>query len=135
MSELYYPEESVTGYYLTGIAEGLASSFPVSVICSQSTYASRGLNALRYEQRNGVEIYRCWSNTFSKRQMVIRPDDPQERAAAILALKADPARLGEMGRRARQAAEAKYAEPLIIEKYKTALADHLQSTESTRRGI
>ena len=41
-SEIYYPEEIGTGYYLTGLAEGLCSSFNVNVLCGYPTYAARG---------------------------------------------------------------------------------------------
>ena len=33
VSELYYPEMTSTGYFLTGIAEGIASEFEVFVLC------------------------------------------------------------------------------------------------------
>ena len=72
VSELYYPEESATGYYVTHIAEGLATSFPVSVLCSQPTYASRGVKAPWREYRNGVDVQRCWSTTFSKDKLLLR---------------------------------------------------------------
>ena len=42
ISELYYPEETSTGYYLTKIAEGLADDFEVKVICGQPNYSRRG---------------------------------------------------------------------------------------------
>ena len=42
VSELYYPEQSATGYYLTGIAEGLTGMCSVGVISGQPTYAARG---------------------------------------------------------------------------------------------
>jgi len=72
VSELYYPEESATGYYVTHIAEGLATSFSVSVLCSQPTYASRGVKAPWQEYRNRVDIRRCWSTTFSKDKLLPR---------------------------------------------------------------
>lgn len=60
ISELYYPEETSTGYFITGIAEGLAEtgSFSVYVLCSQPTYAQRGLHAATTETHNGVRIDR-----------------------------------------------------------------------------
>jgi colanic acid biosynthesis glycosyl transferase WcaI len=72
ISELYYPEETSTGYFLTKIAEGLASRFSVRVLCSQPTYSSRGRRALANEIRNGVHIHRCWSSTFNKDVMPLR---------------------------------------------------------------
>ncbi len=41
VSELYYPEETSAGYYLTHIAEGLADDARVKVLCAQPTYSKR----------------------------------------------------------------------------------------------
>ena len=59
VSELYYPEDTSTGYYVTEIAEGLATSFVVGVLCGQPSYAWRGTDAPRKEVRKGVTITRC----------------------------------------------------------------------------
>jgi colanic acid biosynthesis glycosyl transferase WcaI len=72
VSELYYPEESATGYYLTRIAEGLARRFQVSVLCCQPTYAARGKKDVQNAFRNGVDIHRCWSTTFAKSNSLLR---------------------------------------------------------------
>lgn len=72
ISELYYPEETSTGYLLTQIAEGLARQFPVNVLCSQPTYGARGQHALWEEIRNGVNIYRCWGTTLNKDVLPLR---------------------------------------------------------------
>lgn len=72
VSELYYPEETSTGYLLTCTAEGIARRFPVSVLCSQPTYAARGQRSPVYEERNGVQIYRCWGTTFDKDRILLR---------------------------------------------------------------
>ena len=69
-SELYWPEDTSTGFFLTGIAEGLAAEREVLVLCAQPTYRQRGLRAPRRESRHGVEILRVSSTTF-----------PRERAA------------------------------------------------------
>lgn len=66
VSEPYYPDEVATGYYMTGIAEGLAVSETVHVLCSQPTYSARGMRAPTLERRNGVEIRRCWGTTWDK---------------------------------------------------------------------
>jgi glycosyltransferase involved in cell wall biosynthesis len=65
-SELYYPEDTSTGYYLTRIAEGLATEFPVRVLCAQPTYAARGQKAPSREERNGVLIERCPATSLDK---------------------------------------------------------------------
>lgn len=71
-SELYYPETTSTGYFLTGIAEGLAEQFPVSVLCSQPTYSARGVMAPRREERRAVSIYRCTGTRFDKDRLPLR---------------------------------------------------------------
>jgi colanic acid biosynthesis glycosyl transferase WcaI len=70
ISELYYPEETSTGYFLTKIAEGLAKYYPVKVLCSQPTYLARGLRAPSRERRNGVTVQRCPSTTLNKNMVV-----------------------------------------------------------------
>src|SRR3989338_7494529 len=72
VSELYYPEQSATGYYLTNIAEGLATDMEVHVLCGQPTYSSRGISAAVLEVRNGVHVRRCNSTTFDKNLLVGR---------------------------------------------------------------
>ena len=66
VSELYYPEETSTGYLLTKIAEGLAQHYPVNVLCGQPTYAARGLRMPARETHNGVNIQRCLSTALNK---------------------------------------------------------------------
>jgi colanic acid biosynthesis glycosyl transferase WcaI len=66
ISELYFPEETSTGYLLTKIAEALAESYPTNVLCSQPTYAARGLRSPVTELRNGVHIQRCRSTTLDR---------------------------------------------------------------------
>lgn len=72
VSELYYPEETSTGYFLTKIAEGLAESLPVSVLCVQPTYAARGVRAPVKERRNRVDIIRCKATALNKDIMIYR---------------------------------------------------------------
>lgn len=66
VSELYYPEETSTGYYLTRIAEGLAGDFDVKVLCGQPTYSARGVVAPKHEHHKGVEIFRAAGTTLDK---------------------------------------------------------------------
>lgn len=73
VSELYYPEETSTGYLLTRIAESVAEArYDVRVICAQPTYSHRGTRAPRREVHNGVRIERCWSTTLDKDRLVLR---------------------------------------------------------------
>ena len=72
VSELYYPEETSTGYYLTRIAEGLANDFDVKVICGQPTYSARGTVAPRHEVHKSVEIFRAAGTTLDKNVIPFR---------------------------------------------------------------
>lgn len=69
ISELYYPEQNATGYFLTGIAEGLVGTEDaVHVLCAQPSYNQRGEKAPKQENRNGVTVRRCWSTTCDPRK-------------------------------------------------------------------
>ena len=72
VSELYFPEETSTGYLLTKTAEGIAAEIPVTAICSQPTYSARGTRAPARERRNGVDIERCAGTTFDKNSLAGR---------------------------------------------------------------
>lgn len=72
VSELYYPEDTSTGHFLTGIAEGLAREYEVKVLAAQPTYAARGRRSSAREWVGGVEVRRCWSTTFSKDTSLLR---------------------------------------------------------------
>lgn len=72
ISELYYPEETSTGYYLTRIAEAMTSKFEVKAISGQPNYSARGTVAPRNEFHNGVEIFRVAGTTLDKNVIVFR---------------------------------------------------------------
>lgn len=72
ISELYYPELTSTGYFLTGIAEGLAADYDVSVLCGQPSYWARGTSAPASEIRNGVHVLRCPATTLDKNKAVFK---------------------------------------------------------------
>ncbi len=72
ITELYYPENNQTGYYMTGIAEGLTQKFNVRVICGQPNYAARGTFAPKRENHKNVEILRVWSTTLNKDIIFLR---------------------------------------------------------------
>lgn len=72
VSELYYPELTSTGYYLTKIAEGLTDKFTVKVLCGQPNYSARGTKAPSRESRNGVEIFRVAGTTLNKNVILFR---------------------------------------------------------------
>jgi len=66
LSELYYPEMTSTGYFLSMIAEGMAERYRVGVICGQPSYSARGTKSPGFEVHNGVEIHRCTATTLDK---------------------------------------------------------------------
>ena len=72
ISELYYPEETSTGHFMTKIAEGLGLEFTVKVLCAQPSYSKRGVQAPKREVHNGVDIIRCYSTTFDKNKLPLR---------------------------------------------------------------
>jgi len=72
VSEVYYPEETGTGWFMTKIAEGLSSKYTVKVLCGQASYSSLGIRAARIERLNGVEIHRCRSTTLNKNKLIPR---------------------------------------------------------------
>jgi len=72
VTELYYPEETSTGYYLTRIAEGLTDDFEVKVLCGQPNYSARGTNAPKKETHKGVEIFRAAGTRLDKNVIIFR---------------------------------------------------------------
>lgn len=72
VSEVYYPEETSTGYYLTAIAEGLADKFDVKVICGQPNYSRRGIHAPKREIHNGTQIFRATGADLNKNVIIFR---------------------------------------------------------------
>lgn len=72
VSEVYYPEETSTGYYMTAIAEGLAGKFDVKVLCGQPNYSARGTRAPFKEIHNSTEIFRAAGTTLDKNVIVFR---------------------------------------------------------------
>jgi colanic acid biosynthesis glycosyl transferase WcaI len=72
VSELFYPEETSTGYFLTRLAEHLAGSFPTSAICAQPSYSKRGIVAPSREKHRGVDIHRFRGTTFRKDNLIGR---------------------------------------------------------------
>ena len=71
-SELYYPEETSTGYFMTKIAEGLSSDFSITAVCAQPSYSMRGVRVPVRELHKGVYIRRYPSTTFNKDRLALR---------------------------------------------------------------
>jgi colanic acid biosynthesis glycosyl transferase WcaI len=72
VSELYYPEETSTGHFMTNIAEGLAKAFTVRALCAKPSYSQRGKRVPSREIHNGVDIRRCFSTTLNKDILAFR---------------------------------------------------------------
>ena len=72
VTELYYPEETSTGYYLTRLAEGLTDDFQVKVLCGQPNYSARGTKAPKKERHRGVDIFRAAGTTLDKNVIIFR---------------------------------------------------------------
>ncbi len=72
LSELYYPEDSATGYNLTKVAEALAENFHVRVLCAQPTYKARGIKAPTNEIHEDVQIHRCAATALNKDVILFR---------------------------------------------------------------
>ena len=72
VSELYFPEQTSTGFFLTEISRGLASDFSVSVVCGQPNYSERGIKAPGREMLHGVDIHRLWSTRFRRNRTLLR---------------------------------------------------------------
>ena len=72
ITELYYPEETSTGYYLTRIAEGLTTDFEVKVLCGQPNYFAKGMIAPKKETHKEVEIFRAAGTTLDKNVIIFR---------------------------------------------------------------
>lgn len=72
LTELYFPEQTSTGYLLTQTAEGLAKEYSVRVIAGPPTNFFQSTAAPAYEVRNSVEIFRCWGTSFDKNSVLGR---------------------------------------------------------------
>jgi glycosyltransferase involved in cell wall biosynthesis len=72
LSELYFPEDSATGHNVTKVAEGIAVSHKVRILCAQPTYQARGLKAKKNEIHNNVHIHRCGASTLNKDILAFR---------------------------------------------------------------
>jgi glycosyltransferase involved in cell wall biosynthesis len=72
VSEAYYPDEVGTAYYVTKLAEGLAASFNVRVLCGFPIYDARGAKVPSEEIHGHVRIKRCRGATLDKDRLFLR---------------------------------------------------------------
>lgn len=72
LSEHYYPEDISTGYFLTGLAEGLSGkNIEVIVICSEPKYREKKLKFESIELHNGVKIRRI-NTPFENKNNILK---------------------------------------------------------------
>jgi colanic acid biosynthesis glycosyl transferase WcaI len=83
LTELYYPEQSATGFFLTQIAEGLADEFAVWVITGPATVGLQPTRAPDRERRHGVSIVRCAGTSFNKNALPGRLANMLSRTATM----------------------------------------------------
>jgi colanic acid biosynthesis glycosyl transferase WcaI len=72
VSELYYPEETSTGHFLTHIAQELARRYDVAALTVRPTYSARNVRVPRRERVGGVDVIRCRSTRFHKDRLLGR---------------------------------------------------------------
>jgi len=72
VSEIFYPEETSTGFIVTKIAEQLAQTNEVNVICGHPNYDERGTTVQKHEIYEGIEIWRCFATNLNKDVILFR---------------------------------------------------------------
>jgi len=72
LSEVYYPDEAGSGYYITKIAQHLADRLPVSVLCTQPSYSQNWVRAAAEEVHQQVRIVRCATPSVARRGLLSR---------------------------------------------------------------
>ena len=71
ISELFYPDEVASGYYLTEISKKLNKKGKVSVICGPTNYQSKSLKTNSSLSKE-IEIYRFSNLKFNKNNIIQR---------------------------------------------------------------
>ncbi len=71
-TEIYYPEKTSTGFLLTKLAEGLAATGNVAVLCAQPSYERRGEQAPARDRVHDVDIIRVLHPRFNRASIIGR---------------------------------------------------------------
>lgn len=71
ISELFYPEETGTGYFMTQIADNLTPDTEVNVICAPFNYETDIYKA-NYSISEKVKIHRVWMPKLNKNKLFLR---------------------------------------------------------------
>lgn len=73
VSELFYPDETATGFYLTGIAKHIAQFQEVNVICSSDVYEKKSnLVSSEHELPLNIHIHRIRTLSLNKNRLFPR---------------------------------------------------------------
>ncbi|BAY12872.1 glycosyltransferase family 4 protein [Calothrix sp. NIES-2098] len=83
LTELYFPEQTSTGYLLTNTAEGLAEDYEVKVITGPASNFLQSVDYPCHEFRNNVELFRCRGTNFEKDWLLGRLINILTRSLAI----------------------------------------------------
>ena len=83
LTEIYFPEQTSTGYLLTKTAEGLSQDYMVKVITGPATNFLKSVDCSSHETRNNVEIFRCGGTSFNKDFLLRRLVNSVTRSLAI----------------------------------------------------
>ena len=83
LTELFYPEKTSTAYFLTAIAQGLVTDYPVTVFTEASLYEGQSYSLASHAVVKGVEIHRCRGTSFDKNWLPGRLVNGCTRAIAI----------------------------------------------------
>lgn len=71
-SELYYPEETSTGYFVTMIAESLTAHYHVAAIAGRPSYDKLGTPVPQRERHGNVDVHRLPGVTGGKDRLILR---------------------------------------------------------------
>ncbi len=85
-TEIYFPEQTSTGFLLTRIAEGIAEKFDIAVLTGPAANFFRSVEAPTQEMRNGVRILRCKGTNFDKDRLALRLVNALTRSMTIFLL-------------------------------------------------
>jgi len=72
VSEVFYPDEQATSHYMTHIAEGLAGTHSVHVMCALTANRPDGTPPPQHEIHNGVSINRFRVPRLDKNRLIAR---------------------------------------------------------------
>ncbi len=73
VSEVFYPDETATSFYLTGIAKHIAQYQDINIICGSDTYEKKtNLISREKELSNNIHVFRIKALSLDKNKLVSR---------------------------------------------------------------